>query len=374
MDWNSEQLQLEQIQYARNGELVDESMNVKLDIHQIIEKEYRKRLQEINETYGIIHDRQTGHAFEIAYVNKNQLQNGAILMPSTMFSSLTQNIGNAIEFAAHGAAAPNDARVYLAFPGNGMSDSLSRPDRQYFAHTSRFTRNGEAIESIAALARAFDQEGIPIKSISANVEAGRLGLGILAALPPNTVTSVYLNGLPGTSDKAFLGPMGRTDRKDQSKRREEDPREKYKVNDRTMREAKAALPNIYGHGLYGRTEHFFQLLSIYLRAMPNMQTGVHAFEQHHDLQFADTHAALQDTLAALKRQNRTEITFQFGKLSLLHDINECKQFGKKVAEELAKSSHQCSIQLLIDPRGSLDEHTHAPSKRWAEEKYALKLE
>lgn len=367
-------LNFEQIQYTFNGETVNESRNSKpLQVPQITDKEYKKRLQEINETYGIIRDRRTGRAFEIAYVNKSQLKNGAILMPSTMFSSLTQNTGNAIEFAAHGAAAPNEARVYIAFPGNGLSDGLSRLDRQYFAHTGRFTRNGEAVDSISALARAFKQEGISIKSISANVEGGRLGLGIMAALPPNTVTFVYLNGLPGISDKPFFGGMVSTDIEDQSKRREEDPEEKYKVNDRTIREARVALPKIYGHGLYGRTEHFFQLLSIYLRAMPNIQANTRALEKHSDLQSAETHAALQDTLAALKRQNGAKVTFQFGKLSQLHDIDKCKDFCKKAAEELAKTADQCSIQLFIDPLGTLDEHTNSPSKRWAAEKDALVL-
>jgi|GEM_PF-6023970 len=374
MNLNLEQIQLEQIQYAQNGKPVNESTNIKLEVPQITDKEFKKRLQEINETYGIIRDRRTGRAFEIAYVNKSQLKNGAILMPSTMFSSLTQNKGNAIEFAAHGAATPNVARVYIAFPGNGMSDSLSRLDRQYFAHTGRFTRNSEAVDSISALARAFDQEGISIKSISANAEGGRLGLGIMAALPPNTVTSVYLNSLPGTSDEAFLRGMVITDINDQPKRRVEDFKEKYKVNDRTIREARASLPKIYGHGLYRRAEHFLQLLSIYLRAMPNMRANVNALEKHSDLQFADTHAALQDTLAALKRQNGAKVTFQFGRLSQLHDIDECKHFSKKVMEELAKTSHQCSIQLFIDALGSLDFHTNSPGKRWAAERHALMLE
>lgn len=366
--------EIEQIQYIYNAGIVNKSRNIKqLEFYQIIDKEYRRCLQEISETYGIIRDRRTGHAFEIAYVNKSQLKNGAILMPSTMFSSLTQNIGNAVEFAAHGAAAPKEARVYIAFPGNGLSDSLSRMDRQYFADTGRFTRNGEALDSISALARAFYQEGIFIKSISANVEGGRLGLGIMAALPSNTVTSVYLNGLPGISGK-FFGPMVETDREDQSKRREEDLREKYKVNDRTIREARDSLPKIYGHGLYGRVKRFFQLLPIYLHAMPNMQAGTRAFEKHSDLQFPDNHAALQDTLAALKRQNGAKVTFQFGKLSQLHDIDKCKDFGEKVMKELAKSAYHCSIQLFIDPYGTLDKHTHAPSTRWAAERDALMLE
>src|SRR5260370_29233966 len=91
--------ELDQIRYPHDGELVTKN----LEIPEITEEGYKQRLKEINETYKIIHDSRTGRAFEIAIVNKSSLANGAILMPSTMFSSLTQNVGNAVELAAHGA-------------------------------------------------------------------------------------------------------------------------------------------------------------------------------------------------------------------------------------------------------------------------------
>src|SRR5260370_2917600 len=148
-------LKLEQIQYPANGKPAGESKPIEIEIPQINDEDFKTRLREIQETYGTIRDNRTGRAFEIAIVNKNQLKNGAILMPSTMFSSLTQNIGNAIELAAHGAATPEVARVYIAFPGNGKIDNLSRQDRQYLAHMGRFTQDGEALDSISALARAL---------------------------------------------------------------------------------------------------------------------------------------------------------------------------------------------------------------------------
>lgn len=180
-------LQLEQITCHKDGDPVLESKTI--EIPQITEEDFKERLREISRTYRIIRDNQTGRAFEMAIVNESQLNNGAILMPSTMFSSLTQNRGNAIELAAHGAANPHMARVYVAFPGNGGSDNLHRPDRRYLARTGRFTQDGSALESVSALVRVLENMEIPIKSISANVEGGRLGLGIMAALPPNTMTS-----------------------------------------------------------------------------------------------------------------------------------------------------------------------------------------
>src|SRR5260370_24748501 len=237
----------------------------------------------------------------------------------------------------------------------------------------RFRQGGEALDSISALARALEQEGIAIKSISANAEAGRFGLGIMAALPPNTVTSVYLNGLPGVCpppDRPYLVAMWEEDVEDQNKRREEDLKEKYKVNDRTIRETRSFLPKLYRR----RIGYFFQLLPIYFRAMPNIRASTKGFSRHDDLQFTETHAALQDTLTALKRQNGAKVTFQFGKLSKLHRMDECQRFSQIVTEELRKASNQCSIQLLIDSVGSLDFHTDSPSKRWAAERCALKIE
>src|SRR5207248_939665 len=136
------------IAYWEDGNPVPEEKREEkrsMEIPQINDVDFKERLKEINETYQIIRDPITGHAFEMAIVNESQLKYGAILMSSTMFSSLTQNPGNAIELAAHGAATPNTARVYIAFPGNGGSDRLSRQDRQYLARTGRFTRDGKAI-------------------------------------------------------------------------------------------------------------------------------------------------------------------------------------------------------------------------------------
>src|SRR5438045_6285207 len=194
-------------------------------------------------------------------------------MPSTMYSSLTQNIGNALELAAQGAAAPNTARVYIAFPGNGGSDNLSRNDRHYLADTGRFTKDGEALESVLALVRALgvNYKEIPIM-ISADIEAGRLGLGIMTALPPDTVTSAYFHDLPGISPTvgaSYISVMFSAQQEAQREGLKEDPEEPYRVSDRTKQEAKFFLSDVYPkmfpdirEGMRYRT----RFLSTYLRA------------------------------------------------------------------------------------------------------------
>lgn len=363
-------LKVDQIIYGKNGETVIKDKEI--PIPQISDEDFKKRLEEINETYRIIRDSRTGRAIEIAIVNKSCLMNGAILMPSTMFSSLTQNSGNAVELAAQGAAIPDVARVYIAFPGNGGSDNLSKQDRQDLAHTGRFTKkNGLVLDSISALVSALDDNDIPIKSISANVEGGRLGLGIMAALPTNSVTSVYFNGLPGISSLAnetFNTAMIKEDLRDQPGRRLEVDNEEYRVSDRRCEEAKASLPN-----LYRDVNYFPRLLRTYLRAFPNMRAYTKAFGAYDNLQLVDSHAVLQDTLVALKKQENAKVTFQFNEFSMLHNREECKEFGQKLTEALSKTSFQGSVQFFMYA-GTLDFHTTSPSKRWAAEKYALMMQ
>jgi hypothetical protein len=371
-------LELKQIQYPKNGKPVSESKDI--EVPRINDEDFKTRLKEINETYRIIRDSRTGRAFEIAIVNKSRLMNGAILMPSTMFSSLTQNAGNAIELAAHGAAIPDIARVYIAFPGNGGSDNLSRQDRQHLAHTGRFTqKNGQALDSVSALVDALDDNDIPIKSISANVEGGRLGLGIMAALPTNSVTSVYFNGLPGISsseNETFNTAMIKEDHRDQPERMLEVDREEYRVSDLMLQKAKSDLsdvyPKIYSNVRQG-IKYGTRLLSTYLRALPNMRAYTKAFGAYDNLHSIDSHAVFQDTLAALKRQENARVTFQFSEFSMLHNREECEVFCQKLTEVLSNTSFQGSIQLFLYA-GSLDFHTAFPSRRWAAEKYALMIQ
>lgn len=360
-------LQVEEVIYHNHGNQNIEDLRV--TIPQIIASEYKERLKEIRETYEIIRDSHTGRAFEIAIVNRNQLKNGAVLMPSTMFSSLTQNRGNAIELAAHGAASPHTARIYVAFPGNGGSANLSRRDRRYLARTGRFTQDNMAMESVAALAHALEERNIPIQSISANAEAGRLGLGIMAALPADTVRSAYFNGLPGISPlyASYITIMMREDREGQRARTVEDRTEEYKVSERTMAEAKPYLSNLY-HGC----QHWRRFIWTYVRAVPNMAAYTKAFSQYDDMDAPQSHAVFQDMLIALRRQKQARMTLEFGELSELHSIMECKRYGQMVTQELGETSDQSRLQLYIHD-GSLDFHTIYPSKRWAAEKAALAL-
>src|SRR4051794_9107883 len=88
-------------------------------LDEISQPDYIARLDQINETYQKLKHPITGEGIEVAVVNPEKLNENLILFPSTHFSSLTQNIGNAIELAARGAGRPNAAIAYVAYPGNG---------------------------------------------------------------------------------------------------------------------------------------------------------------------------------------------------------------------------------------------------------------
>ena len=161
--------------------------------------------------------------------------------------------------------------------------------------------------------------------------------------------------------------MIKVDRNDQSERRLEDDDEEHKVSDRRCEEAKAMLPRIY-QGV----SHGTRLLSTYFRAFPNQLAHRKAFSSYNDLRLITSHAAFQDTLAALKRQENANITFQFSEYSELHNLRMCEDFGQKLAEALCTTSYKGIMQLFIFP-GRLDFHTTAPSRRWALEKSALMI-
>ncbi len=341
----------------------------------ISKQAYFDRLDEINDTWGSIFDYMTGYEFETAVVNKQHIGENAILFLSTDFSSLTQNIGNAIELAANGAEKPNTAIIYVAFPGNGKSASISGVDRQHFINTGRFTMGEhthhryEPLNIAAAAARAVAwQYGKP-EHISADVNGARFGLGVMAALPKDSISDAYFNGISGISPNAHYASSML--REDLAGRRERHARgEEYvpgEVTKASIREAKTHLDNIYEGW-----DHKALWLKTYIRAAVNAPTNLMAFKGHNDLGRLEDHAVFQDTVAALVRQEAM-IRMQFNRESSLHSIDDCIRFGKLVMDNIPieLQSEDRGLELIIGT-GSLDEHTLNPAGRLATERYGLR--
>jgi hypothetical protein len=348
-----------------------------LEKPQISESDYLARLDEINETWRIITDSSSGRQFEVAVVNQDKLDKDAVLFPSTQFSSLIQNPGNAIELAAHGAANPNAARIYIAYFGNGGSQSLTRQERKYLAKTGRFTfGNGTEgqpygwLPSVSAMAYALAENGYTPNHVSGDESGARLGLGVMSALGSDTIKDAYFNGPPGVSAKGnYSTGMLKEDldsRKERRKTTDLDDSLPGEVVPPRISQAKDRLP-----GIYKAITHRGLLLGTYLHAPVNMNANRKAFAGHNDLGDPHNHALIQDTVAALSFQ-KAIIGMQFNRLSRLHDIEACLKFGKLVMDRIPHElrDEKRGLEIIIGT-GTLDSHTDLPQERWRTERYAL---
>ena len=370
-------LELERIDYHPTGYGYEPSPPVKLsgiEKPSISHEAYLSKLDEINDSFRIIQDPYSERCFEVAVVNQHKLGEEAILFPSTHFSSLTQNPGNAIELAAHGAANPGAARIYVAYPGVGGTDRLLHRERKHIARTGRFTygsrESGEQFRplmSLVSMAIALAQEELVPNHITGDESGGRLGIGLMAAMKPGTIKDAYLNGIPGISPKAnYSTAMVKEDVSSRVRRRAQPETQPGEITPDGIKEAKSRLPKIYkGLG------HSGLLLGTYVQAPLTLPANVRAFRGHNDLSSPLTHGALQDTVAALVNQE-ANITLQFNRESSIHELKDCVRFGKLVMDRIPElwRSDKRALSLLIGT-GTLDSHTDVPQERWRTESYAL---
>ena len=98
---------------------------------------YHTALEDINATFRVVTDEVTGQSFEIAVANQQATDDTVDAEISTFNSSISNNIGNAVEFAMHAASHPDRRRVYIASPGNGGSSHLSSAERRLVRDTGR---------------------------------------------------------------------------------------------------------------------------------------------------------------------------------------------------------------------------------------------
>jgi hypothetical protein len=337
-------------------------------------EDYLDRLDEINESWRIYKSPLSGRKFEVAVVNQDKLESEAVAFPSTHFSSLTQNPGNAIELAAHGAANPEVARIYVAYFGNGGSSNLPRSERRYLARTGRFTTGSNNTEDpyhpiggIQEMALTLIEQGLVPTHISGDESGARLAVGLASAFEPGTIKDGYLNGMPGISaELSYAKPMVKEDMQSRGRRRKiEDPMP-GEITTETLKEAHEHLGDIYkGVG------HTARIASTYARALPNLIANTRAFGGHNNLESPQTHAAMQDIVATLLK-HEVSLTLQFNLESAIHDIDKCIEFGRIAMNSIPSSlrSEKRNIRLLIGT-GALDRHTEIPQERWRTERYSF---
>jgi hypothetical protein len=336
--------------------------------------EYLARLEEINQTWRIVDDPKTGHKFEIATVNTDFLSKDAVLFPSTEYSSLTQNVGNAVELAASGADKPHVGIVYVASFGNGGTGSMGRADRRYFAHTGRFTQGTsghgfQALDSVKAMSRAIEHHvGVP-NHVSADVAGARLALGLMAAFDVNAIKGSYLNSPPGVSSRAKYSAVDSLseDVRDRITRRQQSVSKPGEVVPDANKEAKEHLPRIYE-----AKGHSKLWLATYARAIGStVITNRRGLSGHDDLNDLDNHALYMDTLAALGRQAAT-IEMEFHTESKAHNTEDCELFGEIINGKLQNEQKTDRRVNIILSSGGLDENTLKPGNRLVAERRALR--
>src|SRR6266480_3213441 len=160
----------------------------------INEDAYNQAIEDINKTFRVLKDPETGQQFEIAEANlQADPTKGVDAGLSTFASSLTGNLGNAIELALRAASQPDHRRLYIASPGNGKTSYWSKKEQQYIRRTGRFTqKDGKALPTIAALKRVLDRGGYMITRLSTDSAGGAYATALMRELPKGKVTYEYL--------------------------------------------------------------------------------------------------------------------------------------------------------------------------------------
>jgi hypothetical protein len=355
---------------------------------------YLECLDDINQSFGVAADPETGLKFEVAAVNLQALRKAramgkeeeinVVVFHSTDFSSLTQNIGNAIELAGMGAANPNTCYIYVAYPGNGRSQNLKGDDRKIFKKTGRLTTGSildgteyKAVPHAQAMSRAVEEHfDLEAGHVSSNRSGGKMSLAHMAAARENSIKDAYLNGLQGVSKDAEYGDLDLFVEQTQSRvdRRVHSEYEPGKVTPETIREAKPRLPRIFEaddhkkvlYGTYGRAAGWGLL------PRGNFMMNRRALSGHDDLNDLQNHALFQDAMAALMRQEAL-ITLQANLESPGHNIEECIKLGSAIMNHIPANmrSDRRGIEFYIGT-GKLEAHTDNPASRLGAERSAFR--
>ncbi len=323
-----------------------------------------RRIEEANETYKVITS-SDGRRYEVAIFNAEQRETARVVKPSTSFSSLYKNPANALETALTATINPEAAYIYVGSFGNHPTGHLRPSELAYIAKTGRYsTGNGtseqpyKVLDSVVDLAKTLTEHDLAPTHLSGNVEAGRLALALMTALPENTIRGAYLNGLDGiSSDTHYMAPKLIEDMQSRIVRHGKDGRP-GEMTTANIDDVKQRMPRIY-HGL-GRIAHYAPLpVFLFPRDVIDKLAVTQGFRQHNHLGDLANHAVYHDLLAALYNQETT-ITMQFNSESAIHSLEACKKFGKIIMDGLPEEKRDTRQVRLWIGEGKLDQNTDAP--------------
>src|SRR5712691_3534707 len=122
---NSESYKATRLSLQRDGVIHTDTIVIPRHPN-INEEDYNRAIEDINRTFRVLKDPENGQQFEIAEANlQADPTSGVDAGLSTYSSSLTSNLGNAIELALRAASHPDRRRLYIASPGNGKTSYWS---------------------------------------------------------------------------------------------------------------------------------------------------------------------------------------------------------------------------------------------------------
>lgn len=319
-------------------------------------------MKQANDSYDIIKG-PSGSQYEVAVFGTGPI----MLKPSTSFSSLYKNPGNALETAVEAAMNPGVSIVYVASLGNHPTSNRNLEELRYIRDTGRRTLGDGSpsnpyrpLRSLDDQSNALYDHGFVPKFIKADAEAGREALGLMVAFETDSIEQVFLNGLDGLSKSAHYARSRLTeDARSRINRRAIKDGQPGEVTPVNIKDVKKQMPNIY-RGL-GRIAHLAPLpVLLYPRDDIEKMYVTLGNRSHNDLSDLDDHAVYTDIGAALRNQESV-ITIQANSESPEHKLEDCIEFGRlamdAIPQELRGDNRR--IRFLLG-EGGLDAHTDKP--------------
>jgi hypothetical protein len=161
------------------------------------------KIVETYESIGEVHSADQNYAFEIATVNQDAT-GGDIVIASTYSSSLTTNAGNIYELAIKAVTDPEHRYTYVALPGNGLSTSLTKKERQHVAQHGSLLKHEHGATAplpvVKALGTIMMQRSIEPLHLSSDSAGALLTTALGTVTPRGSVRSVFQNVRAGFTD------------------------------------------------------------------------------------------------------------------------------------------------------------------------------
>jgi hypothetical protein len=337
---------------------------------QINQDDYYQALEDINDTFTVIADPDDpSMVFEVAVANIDASQDDGIdAEMSTFTSSISGNVGNAVEFAENAALHPDRQRIYLASFGNGRSSYWSADEQRYVRENGRFTTDdGEALPTLESLARALKASDYIITRFSTNSMGGAYATGLMATLPEGQVDAAYLKSRPNISHHPLSVLWGLAmPIKDliDDRRFAKESNDPWKLTSEKVKEAESLLPNVYSDAARNKHRSFAQKAAS-SHKIGKMLTDLKA------LSLGEGNPAAQDTVRALQQQPEALITHHMPYADRLYDDLPADAIRYLTATyDLGKTVTTGQVEVLMMP-GAHRDHTQYPGLRWAAEEYAF---